>query len=194
MGITATLTSGNGSYTCTMTMANLPVAPTSALPPGGVQAPGIILGNSAMPVTVAIVNATNASPIQVTTAVPHGLQTNQSGIFIAGVLGNLATNGTWMVTVVDSLNVTLRNASGNSTGSGAYTSGGVLAYQVSSPIPLQQAAAPLITSFNPPTGVGATPQQAALAAAVALYGLTGGSTGLAGVSAASGVVTVFGQS
>lgn len=70
---------------------------------------------------VLISNATNASPIQITTATPHGLSTGDHAV-IGGVKGTTAANGLWSVHVVDSLNFTLDT----STGNGAYTSGGVL--------------------------------------------------------------------
>jgi hypothetical protein len=71
-----------------------------------------------------ISNATNATPIQVTTGtVPHNLATGQTAT-IFGVLGNGAANVTGnSVTVVDPLNFTIDN----SAGSGAYTGGGVAA-------------------------------------------------------------------
>jgi len=83
---------------------------------------------------LAVTAATNASPIQVTVGAAHGLTTGDK-VTIAGALGNLATNGVFRVTVVDTTNVTLDG----STGSGAYTSGGVVLdltnYKVLSDIP-----------------------------------------------------------
>jgi len=67
---------------------------------------------------VAITNATNASPISITAA-GHGLATADR-VFITGVLGNTAANGWYIVTVVDANTFTLNDSSGN----GAYTSGG----------------------------------------------------------------------
>jgi hypothetical protein len=68
----------------------------------------------------AISNATNASPIQVTTTVAHGWVDGQK-IYIESVSGNGATNGTWIITRVDDTNFTLNGSAGN----GTYTSGGV---------------------------------------------------------------------
>lgn len=68
--------------------------------------------------SVAITAATNASPIQITSAA-HGLATGAS-ITLTGVGGNTAANGSWSITVVDANNFTLNG----STGNGAYTSGG----------------------------------------------------------------------
>jgi hypothetical protein len=73
--------------------------------------------------TVAITVATNATPIQIT-ASNHGYRSGQK-VTIAGVLGNTAANGTWIVTQIDSNTFTLNG----SIGSGAYTSGGVAVNQ-----------------------------------------------------------------
>lgn len=70
---------------------------------------------------IAITNATNASPIQITTAIPHGLTTGAS-LPISGVVGNTAANGFFTVTVVDATNFTLNG----STGNGSYAGGGVV--------------------------------------------------------------------
>ncbi|HEY2170329.1 MAG TPA: phage tail protein, partial [Candidatus Angelobacter sp.] len=66
----------------------------------------------------AITAASNASPIKITVA-NHGFNTGET-VVIAGVGGNTAANGTWVITVVDANNFTLSG----SIGSGAYTSGG----------------------------------------------------------------------
>lgn len=63
-----------------------------------------------------VTSATNASPIVVTTSVPHGFTTGQT-VTIAGALGNTATNGNWVVSVVSTTSVSLTG----STGNGAYT-------------------------------------------------------------------------
>src|SRR6185295_7445459 len=60
---------GNGAYTS-----------------GGTAAPGL-----------AVIAATNATPIQVTLAGPHGYVTGQC-VSVAGVTGNTAANNTWIVT------------------------------------------------------------------------------------------------
>ncbi len=65
-----------------------------------------------------ITGATNASPIVITSE-EHGLSTG-SRVTITGVLGNLAANGTFTVTVVTADTFSLDD----STGDGAYTSGG----------------------------------------------------------------------
>jgi len=65
-----------------------------------------------------VTNATNASPIVVTSN-SHGLATGNV-VTITGVAGNLAANATWVVTKVNANSFSLDG----STGNGAYTSGG----------------------------------------------------------------------
>lgn len=70
-----------------------------------------------------ITGATNASPI-VITAASHGLSLD-SFISVQGVVGNTAANGIWKIGAVDTNTITLVNKDGtNSTGNGAYISGG----------------------------------------------------------------------
>lgn len=69
--------------------------------------------------TATITNCSNATPIQVTTSAAHGFSTGQT-IYIVGVTGNLACNGTWTITFVDATNFTLVGSAGN----GAWVSGG----------------------------------------------------------------------
>jgi hypothetical protein len=66
----------------------------------------------------AITAATNASPIQITTAGNHNLATGD-WVYIQGVLGNTAANGFWVITFVSATQFTLNT----STGNGAYTAG-----------------------------------------------------------------------
>jgi len=70
-----------------------------------------------------ITNATNASPI-VITATAHGYASGQT-VTVSGVLGNIAANGTWTVTVLTANTFSLNG----STGNGAYVSGGSAVYQ-----------------------------------------------------------------
>jgi len=65
-----------------------------------------------------ISNATNASPI-VITSTGHGLITGAS-IAVSGVNGNTAANGTWIITTIDANTFSLNGSVGN----GTYTSGG----------------------------------------------------------------------
>jgi hypothetical protein len=66
-----------------------------------------------------VTGATNASPIVITTAEPHGYQSGMQ-VSISGVAGNTAANGTFTITVIDSTSFSLNG----STGNGAWTSGG----------------------------------------------------------------------
>lgn len=77
--------------------------------------------------TAQITNAANATPIVVTTAAPHGISTGDIFV-VGGVTGNLAANGTWKAGTVGGGGTTVqlltRLDGVNSTGSGAYVSGG----------------------------------------------------------------------
>jgi hypothetical protein len=70
--------------------------------------------------TVAVSFASNANPIVITTAVPHGYSTGDVAL-IKGVLGNLAANGLFRITAIDQTTFSLDRT----IGSGAYTSGGI---------------------------------------------------------------------
>jgi hypothetical protein len=71
--------------------------------------------------TITITAATNDSPIAVTTAAPHGLQSGEQ-MTISGVAGNRAANGTFRITVADNFKFTLDDTRGN----GVYTGGGTV--------------------------------------------------------------------
>ncbi len=72
-----------------------------------------------------ITAATNATPIVITTSAPH-LWENGDTVFIAGVLGNTATNGYRILKNVGASTAELTDLDGvNVAGNGAYTSGGV---------------------------------------------------------------------
>lgn len=73
---------------------------------------------AAVAVSVVVSNATNATPIVVTTAT-HSYTTGQS-VVINGVLGNTAANGTWRIIVLSATTFSLVGSVGN----GAWTSGG----------------------------------------------------------------------
>jgi hypothetical protein len=70
--------------------------------------------------TSTIAAATNASPIAITTAQPHGYQTGMQ-VSIAGAQGNTAANGTFTITVTSAVSFTLDGSAGN----GVWTNGGV---------------------------------------------------------------------
>jgi hypothetical protein len=65
-----------------------------------------------------VTGATNANPIVIATANPHGLTSGMVAT-ASGILGNAAANGTNVATVVDSTHYSIPVA-----GSGAYTGGG----------------------------------------------------------------------
>ena len=65
--------------------------------------------------------ATNASPIVVTTTSANTLQTGDT-VYISGVSGNTAANGSFVITVSDTTHFSLNG----STGSGAYAGGGTV--------------------------------------------------------------------
>lgn len=72
---------------------------------------------------VDIVSSTNANPIVVHTATPHGFQ-NGDQVTVSGHLVNTALNGTWNVTVIDYLTFsapTAGNGVGAQTGSARLT-------------------------------------------------------------------------
>ena len=85
---------------------------------------GALLMNTAGGQIVTISGATNATPIVITTS----SQSWSTGdiVVVGGVQGNLAANGTWQLgTVTSTTAQLLTKLDGvNSTGSGAYTSGG----------------------------------------------------------------------
>lgn len=68
-----------------------------------------------------IIAASNTSPIAITTASPHGLQTGMQ-VTISGVLGNTAANGAFTITVTGPATFILNGSSGN----GAWISGGTV--------------------------------------------------------------------
>ncbi len=77
----------------------------------GISGPGSWNGG-----TLAITNATNATPIIVTTATAHGLTTGQT-VSISGVTGNTNANGFWVITSTGNNTFSLVGSSGNGTGS-----------------------------------------------------------------------------
>lgn len=77
------------------------------------------LYSSPIVTALTVTNATNATPIVITTSANHGLNTGD-GIRIASVLGNTAANGDWVVTAISATTFSLNTSVGN----GAYTSGG----------------------------------------------------------------------
>jgi hypothetical protein len=73
-----------------------------------------------------VLDATNATPIVVTTAAAHGLADGDA-VRIAGVLGNTAANGDFLVANGSVSTFELTTLGGvNVAGTGAYTSGGII--------------------------------------------------------------------
>jgi hypothetical protein len=70
----------------------------------------------------AITNASNTTPITITTAAPHGITAPGTLVEITGVLGNTAANGQWAVAAPIGANTF--NLLG-SAGNGAYAGGGL---------------------------------------------------------------------
>ena len=111
----------------------------NAITPGAISAPitrvlvapnqvtgvvQLVVANASGPVTGAVellvTGATNANPIVVSTAAPHGLASGQVAT-VSGVQGNPSANGTWTVTFISANSFSIPVA-----GDGAYTSGGVV--------------------------------------------------------------------
>lgn len=72
-----------------------------------------------------ITNATNSTPIVITTSTPHGMSTDQR-YTIRGVSGNTATNGRFNITVLSTTTFSLQDAidSSDVAGNGTYSAGG----------------------------------------------------------------------
>ena len=71
-----------------------------------------------------VTNASNATPIVITTEKPHGFITGNSLMYIRGVLGNTGANNEGaVVTVISATTFSINGSVGN----GAYTSGGAVA-------------------------------------------------------------------
>ncbi|HEY3027481.1 MAG TPA: right-handed parallel beta-helix repeat-containing protein [Pyrinomonadaceae bacterium] len=83
----------------------------------GVQAGGVSSNTGAVP-QLNVINATNRNPIVVTTSTPHDYETGEE-VTIAGVGGNTAANGKWIVTYVSPTSFSIAVA-----GNGIYASGG----------------------------------------------------------------------
>jgi hypothetical protein len=126
--------------------------------------------------TLTIIGASDASPIAVDTATPHGLQTGEQ-VTISGVAGNTAANGTFTVTVTGPSSLTLDG----SAGSGAWTSGGsvsqpALAFALGAGVVDVQALAAALGAtapgFSPATRPGSLADVAMLAAIAGALDIT----------------------
>ena len=93
---------------------------TQALSAYGVQ---VRMGNGIPLAPLAITDATQATPIVLTTAA-HGV-VDVTWVTVAGVTGNLAANGSWIAQAVDATHLVLRG----SVGSSPYGGGGTVQVQ-----------------------------------------------------------------
>lgn len=75
---------------------------------------GTVLNARAPFYTGVVTNASNTTPITITTSLAHGL-TNGDSVTISCVQGNTAANGTWTIAGVAALSFTLVNSAGNGT-------------------------------------------------------------------------------
>jgi len=75
--------------------------------------------NVALPQWFVVSGASNTTPIEVATPIPHGLETGEQ-VAIQGVTGNTAANGWWTITVRTPTTFALDGSAGN----GAYGGGG----------------------------------------------------------------------
>lgn len=109
--------------------------------------------------TIAVSNATNASPIVVTCNRNHGLADGDQ-VKILGVLGNTAANGTWYVDVTGATTFRLYSDSTLVTpvaGSGAYTSGGFIACE-GSPMLVLQCSRRVALTYSPSMNMPSSPK------------------------------------
>lgn len=97
---------------------SLSIEPLSTGLPSGVT--GAVTNVSVARLALAVMGATNTSPIEITTAT-HGLRTGDR-VSITDVGGNTAANGSFTVTVTSSTKFTLDGSAGN----GAFTNGGIV--------------------------------------------------------------------
>jgi len=79
-----------------------------------------ITGFEALNLSVQTTTGNGVSPITITTTATNTLTTGQT-VAISGVVGNTAANGTWTITVLNGTQFTI-----NTTGNGAYVSGGAV--------------------------------------------------------------------
>jgi hypothetical protein len=137
----------NGTFTITVT------GPTSFTLNGSVGS-GTWAGGGTIVVSNQITSASNASPIAITTAVPHGLQTGAL-VSINGALGNTAANGTFTITVTGPTSFTLNG----STGNGTWISGGTITVPTYDPATIQTI---FLNALATATGVSANVVEAVL--------------------------------
>lgn len=98
-----------------------------------------------------ITEATNTSPIIITTSLPHNLL-NGTTVEIIGVSGNTAANGTWTIANVTSTTLELISSVGN----GTYTYGGILNFTIGSFGTIDWHGSNVITAIDAVTAVNTT--------------------------------------
>lgn len=77
-----------------------------------------------------VVSATNASPIVITTASPHGLNTG-ARVKVSGVTGNSGANGTSTITRINATSFSLDGTTGTGSGTGGvYHCAGLYAFTI----------------------------------------------------------------
>lgn len=96
--------------------------------------------------TVAVLGATNATPIVITTGAAHGLS-SYDFVSITGVGGNTAANGIWCVNVLTTTTFELIGSVGNA----AYTSGGTVSKAAAVYIPTDAELSFSAWSFRTPS-------------------------------------------
>jgi hypothetical protein len=83
-----------------------------------------------LPQWFTVAGATNTTPIEVATTIPHGLDTGES-VAIKGVAGNTGANGWWTITVRTPTTFSLDGSAGNAS----YAGGGSIFPAVGQPPP-----------------------------------------------------------
>lgn len=86
--------------------------------------------NVAIPQWLTVSAASNTTPIQLATPIPHGLATGDA-LLVKGIQGNVAANGWWTITRVSETKFTLDG----SAGSGDYSGGGSIFPSAGQPRP-----------------------------------------------------------
>jgi hypothetical protein len=98
---------------------------------------------------IAIIAATNASPVVLAFVAPCYCSTGQ-GMHVSGATGNTAANGDWVITVIDATHASLNS----STGNGIYAGGGAGSLQGPVTITNISAGAPAVVTVDIPYNVG----------------------------------------
>lgn len=106
--------------------------------------------------TYSISNASNTTPIQITTLSTNSLQ-NGDTVVISGIKGNTAANGTFKVSIIDSTNFTLDGSAGN----GAYQFYSVINATNTTPIQITTSGSNSIINGDTVTITGVTGNTAA---------------------------------